>query len=137
MRVILDTNILLSALMVRGNPPQLLYQSWRAGRFELVLCERQLEEINLVSRRPFFRNRLHPAQVGRMVNDLRRLGRMTEPRLPVVRSPDPNDDFLLALADAGDADFLVTGDKSDLLSLARHGSARIVTARWLLEHLPS
>lgn len=70
-----------------------------------------------------------------MVNDLRRLGHMIETRVPVVRSPDPNDDFLLALADASEADFLVTGDKSDLLSLTRHGDARIVTARWLLEHI--
>jgi len=134
-RVILDTNILLSALMVRGNPPQLLYRYWRAGRFELILCERQLEEINLVSRRLFFGNRLQPARVGRMVNDLRPLGCMTEPRVPVVRSPDPNDDFLLALADAGEVDFLVTGDKSDLLSLAQHGKTRIVAACWLLDHL--
>jgi predicted nucleic acid-binding protein len=42
----------------------------------------------------------------------------------VRRSPDPADNFLLALAEAGNADYLVTGDKSGLLALASHKSAR-------------
>ena len=45
------------------------------------------------------------------------------------RSPDAGQDFLLALAEAGKADYLVTGDKSGLLSLASHKSTRIITAR--------
>ena len=49
------------------------------------------------------------------------------PRLK--RSPDPGDNYLLALAEASKADYLVTGDKSGLLVLARHKSARIITAR--------
>ena len=49
--------------------------------------------------------------------------------LPYVRrSPDPRDDFLLGLCEAGRADWLVTGDKADLLALKRHRSTRIVTA---------
>jgi predicted nucleic acid-binding protein len=47
----------------------------------------------------------------------------------VKRSPDPGDNYLLALAEAGEADYLVTGDKCDLLTLARHKSAQIITAR--------
>jgi predicted nucleic acid-binding protein len=47
----------------------------------------------------------------------------------VKRSPDPDDNFLLALAEAGNADYLVTGDKSGLPSLASHKSTRIITAR--------
>lgn len=50
--------------------------------------------------------------------------------LPVVaRSVDPFDNFMLALAEAGEADFLVTGDKAGLLDLKSHGRTRIVTAR--------
>lgn len=47
----------------------------------------------------------------------------------VRRSSDPNDDFLLALCEAGNADYLVTGDKSGLLSLKRHRATKIVSAR--------
>lgn len=44
------------------------------------------------------------------------------------RSPDPNDDFLLAMSEVGKADYLVTGDKSGLLSLHRHKATRIISA---------
>ena len=47
----------------------------------------------------------------------------------VQRSPDPTDHSLLALSEAGRADYLVTGDKSRLLSLERHEGTRIVSAR--------
>jgi uncharacterized protein len=50
--------------------------------------------------------------------------------LPLVeRSPDPYDNYLLALAEAGNADYLVTGDKTGLLALGDHHGTRIVTAR--------
>jgi predicted nucleic acid-binding protein len=46
----------------------------------------------------------------------------------VKRSPDPNDDFLQAMSEAGNTDYLVTGDKSGLLSLHHHNATRIITA---------
>ncbi|HME11001.1 MAG TPA: hypothetical protein VKG25_28360 [Bryobacteraceae bacterium] len=46
----------------------------------------------------------------------------------VKRSPDPTGDFLLALSEAGKADYLVTGDQSGLLVLHRHKATRIVSA---------
>ena len=53
----------------------------------------------------------------------------------MTRSPDPDDDFLLATAQAARAGYLVTGDKSGLLSLKKHGTTRILTARALLKLL--
>lgn len=135
MRVVLDTNILLSALISRGTPPDRLYEAWKEGRFELATCERQLEEVNRVSRRPFFRERIRASEAGRMVNDIRRLARLCDPLPAVVRSPDPDDDWLLAVAEKAGAEFLATGDKSDLLALGRHGATRIVTARHLIDIL--
>lgn len=135
MRVVLDTNILISALMVRGTPPDRLYEHWRQGRFGLASCERQLEEFRRVSRRPFFKTRLRQSEVGRMVNDIRRLAMMCDPLPAVAVSPDPDDDVLLAVAQVACAEFLVTGDKNDLLKLERSGGTRIVTARYLAERL--
>lgn len=135
MRVVLDTNILLSALMVRGTPPDRLYEEWRHGRFELVAAERQIEELRQVARRPFFLARLKASEIGRMINDIRRLAMMVD-SLPTVRgSPDPDDDYLLALCQASGADYLVTGDKSHLLALERHEGTRIVSAKTLAELL--
>ncbi len=135
MRIVLDTNILLSALLTRGTPPDQLYEEWRHGRFDLASAEQQLEELNRVSRRPFFLTRLKPSEVGRMVNDIRRLALMCDPLPSVTLSPDPNDDFLLAISQVAKADYLVTGDKNDWLALKTHGSTRITTARELLQLL--
>lgn len=135
MRVVLDTNILLSALMVRGTPPDKIYRAWRDGQFRLASCERQLEELNRVSRRPFFKDRLKPAEVGRMVNAIRHLAISCDPLPHIELSPDPDDDWLLAVAQVAMADYLVTGDKSDLLALRQHYVTRIITARGFLEQI--
>jgi len=72
-----------------------------------------------------------------MVNDLRRLATVVD-TLPVVDvSPDPYDNFLLAMAEVGRADLLVSGDRRDLLSLTNHQTTRIVTACSAIELLGS
>jgi putative PIN family toxin of toxin-antitoxin system len=127
MRLIFDTNILVAALITRGTPPDKLYEAWRDGRFTLLTSELQIEEIRRVTRREGIRFRIHQAEAGRLVNDLRRLATLIE-NLPTLDvSPDPYDNFLLAMAQAGQADLLVTGDKRDLLSLSRHQGMRILT----------
>jgi putative PIN family toxin of toxin-antitoxin system len=133
LRVVLDTNVLIAALLTRGNPPDKLYEAWRDGRFQLASCERQLEEIKRVSRRPFFKERFAPSVAGRMVNDIRALALMCDPLPDVTASSDPEDDFLLATAVAASADYLVTGDKSGLLALRRHATTTILTPRALLK----
>jgi len=89
MRVVLDTNILVSALLVQRGYPAIAA-------------------------------RIKPYQAGRLVNALKELAEIIGPLPHVERSPDPAGDFLLALSEAGNADYLVTGYKSGLLSLARH-----------------
>jgi hypothetical protein len=63
------------------------------------------------------------------VNQLKKLAEEIGPLQVVKRSPDPADDFLLALSETGKADYLVTGDKSGLLVLAHHRATRIISAR--------
>lgn len=137
MRLILDTNILIAALITRGTPPDQMYKAWRDGQFTLITSELQIEEIRRVTRRDGIRFRIHPAEAGRLVNDLRRLAATIE-NLPTIDiSPDPYDNFLLAMAQAGQADVLVTGDKRDLLALTRHQRTHILTAREALVFLKS
>jgi uncharacterized protein len=66
---------------------------------------------------------------ARLVNRLARSREKVEQITQIVRSPDPFDDFLLGIAETGNADWLVTGDKAGLLALERHGTTQIVTAR--------
>ena len=136
MRVVLDTNILISALINPHGTPASLLDAWRQGRFELITSKEQLLELGAVARRPQLRHYITPARAGRFINDLRLLARVVN-RLPLVdRSADPGDNFLLAMAQEGRADFLVTGDKRDVLALATHGDTRIVSAREMLKWLP-
>lgn len=135
MRLVVDTNILVSALLAQQSVPAQLVAHWRKGQFTLLCCEEQIEELRRVTRYPKIHERLPQALAGRLVNELRGLTEMigSLPELDV--SPDPWDNYLLALAEAGEAQFLVTGDRADLLSLARHGQTQIVTARQMLEQL--
>jgi hypothetical protein len=75
------------------------------------------------------RDLVRPAEAGRLVNLVRHLAIMADPLPKMNASPDPWDNFLLAAALAGRADYLVTGDKAGLLALGRIGQARIVTVR--------
>jgi uncharacterized protein len=135
MRVIVDTNILLSALINPHGLPAQLVDAWRGARFELITSRDQLLELGEVARRPQLRKYIVPARVGRFINDLRALAKAMS-RLPKVDiSRDPGDNFLLAMAEASGADYLVTGDKRDVLVLKTHERTRIVTARQLLDVL--
>ena len=101
----------------------------------LITSIEQIEELAAVTRHPRVRPLITPSMAGRLINDLRQAALLLE-RLPTVdRSPDPGDNYLLAMAELSDADYLVTGDKRHLLSLRQHGRARIVTVRRLLELL--
>ena len=128
MRVILDTNILISGLISPSGKPAKLIDAWLDGRFTLVSHASQLDEFRAVSRRERIRPLLRASEAGRLVNRVAALADMPTNLPPVERSPDPHDDFLLALCEAGAADRLVTGDKADLVVLKFHASAQIVTA---------
>jgi hypothetical protein len=127
MRVVLDTNILFSALISPKGAPDTIYRAWRSARFEIVTSQAQLDEIRRASRYPKLQAILQPAKVGAMINNLQRatvLGRLTIE----IEASDPDDSFLLAMALAGNADYLVTGDRrAGLLQRGHIERTRIVT----------
>lgn len=127
MRVVLDTNILFSALISPHGKPDVIYRAWRSARFEIVTSQLQLDETRRASRYPKFRDILQPAKVGAMVNNLQRAVVLEE--LPVkVEADDPDDAFLLAMALVGTADYLITGDRrAGLLQRRCVERTRIVT----------
>jgi putative PIN family toxin of toxin-antitoxin system len=134
-RVILDTNILLSGIISSKGTPAKLIESWLDRRFTLISHTIQLDELREVSRRPAIRALIRPADAGRLVNQIRLVAEIPSDLPSVERSPDPRDDFLLALCEVGKADWLITGDKDDLLALGRHGPTHIASASRLAEEL--
>ncbi len=127
MRVVLDTNVLLSALISRDSAPARIYQAWQNGDFDLITATIQLEELRRASRYPKLRAVLEPHHVGRMINHLHR-ATIFDHVPSLYEADDPNDSWLLSLADVAHADFLVTGDKkAGILGRGSVGRAQIVT----------
>ena len=130
MRVVLDTNVLLGALISPYGPPEAIYRAWRLDRFELVTSIVQLDEIRRVSRYPKLRPILPAHRVGTMVNNMQRANVLGA--LPALTEgfqvADQDDAYLLAMALASEADYLVTGDRrAGLLQMQSAGRTRILT----------
>lgn len=129
MRVVLDTNILISALIAPSGPPAAIYQAWVEKKFTLCTCPEQLVELRATLQKPKVAGLIRPHDAGRLVNQLKRLAVLVN-RLPnLTRSPDPLDDYPLPLSQAAQADYLVSGDQHGRLAFRRHGSTRILSAR--------
>jgi putative PIN family toxin of toxin-antitoxin system len=135
MRVVLDTHVLVAALISPHHPPDRVFQAWLAGVFTLVTSREQLDEFRRVTRYPRLRPLIEPTAAGTMLTTLAAVAIVLE-KLPAVdRSRDPGDNFVLAMAEAGEADYLVTGDRNDLLALKRHHRTYIVRVREFLKAL--
>ena len=116
MRVVLDTNVLLSSTWAKAGQLLLIREAWQAGHFSVLVSEPLLKEVESVMAYPKLAKLLTEE---RRAGLLHRLERLTEPvvcREPYPKSPDPADDFLLAMLRDGEADLLVTGDRA-LLAL--------------------
>lgn len=127
MLVVVDTNVLLSALH-SGGPPADILDAWQARRFDLVTSREQIEEFKRAAGYAKLRDLLPRRAVGRVVNQLRKAEILLERLRRAGDSPDPGDDYLLAMAAAAGAQYLVTGDKA-LLRLKRIAATRIVSPR--------
>jgi len=116
-RVVLDPNILISALLSPGGRPAQVVQHWLQGEFELIVSGELQAELERALGYPKLRGRIPPDDAARVVDLLRQTAvHGSDPPEPPVRSPDPGDDYLLALAESQSA-LLVSGDKH-LLGLA-------------------
>jgi len=134
MRLILDTNILLSALLSPLGAPAKLLDAWERKVFTLAACEELIAELRDVAGRPFFRARLRASAAELLAAGLRDFSFFCRDLPSGSIAPDPKDSYLLALAEASEAEFLVTGDK-ELLSLKQHKSTRIITPAAMIELL--
>ena len=128
-RIVLDTGIFISALITRGTPPDRLYQSWRKRHFTLITSVEQLEEIERVLSYKKLERFINPVEAQILLHGLRRRALVACDLPTVDLSPDADDNKIIATALAGNADYLVSGDKANLLCLGTANGMPIVTAR--------
>ena len=129
MRVVLDTNILVRALITKGTPPDRLYQAWLRGEIELVTSTVQMAEMADVVARPRLQKFLDADEAAAIVENIGARALVLDDPPMVNLSPDPKDNPILAAAIAGKADLIVSGDKKHMLALGNVGGIPVVTAR--------
>lgn len=129
MKVVLDTNVIVSGLTRNGNESVVLGMA-RDGLFEWFVSPFILDEATGVLPRKF---NWHPQRVAEALADLRRIATVIDPTpsADAVRGGHADNRILDCAAEAG-ADFLVTGDARHLLPLGEHQGTRIVNAAGFL-----
>jgi putative PIN family toxin of toxin-antitoxin system len=112
MKIVLDTNVLVSGLLCsQGNPARIVALAL-AGAFQVCHDQRLLDEYAEVLARPRFR--LDPQQVREVLTKLEIDGLAVDAsKQSLAGLPDPDDEPFLAVALAASADFLVTGNLAD------------------------
>lgn len=119
LRVVLDPGVLVSAVLSAGGAPAQIVDRWRDGEFDLIVSEKLLDELLDVLMRPQFQPFVDESDAQDFIRALRGEALIvTDPEDPPAVTPDPDDDYLIALAEAGRADALVSGD-SHLVELDR------------------
>ena len=130
MRIVLDTNVVLSALLWRGTPYRLLDAIRSRAEARLFTSPALLDELADVMTRPSATKRL--AIIGRtaraVLADYVEAVEVVEPeQVPRVVPDDADDDQVIAAAIAAGANLIVSGD-ADLLSMESHQGIPIITA---------
>lgn len=135
-RVVLDTNVFVSALISPQRYPAAILKALRSGLFTLLASPPVNEEIIEVLNRPRIRDRYG---LGERIFDVSFiLWKVAElvVHLPEVQvCSDPDDDKFRATAVGGKADFLVTGNVGDLLHLREYKGVAIVSPREFISRL--
>ena len=136
MRVVLDTNVIVSATLIRGGNEDRILRAWHRGAFELVLSPPILKEIaRALSYEKLRRARwMTDAEVADLLQAMARASVLVPGAVTARASRDPEDDKFLAAAAEGGARFDVTGDR-DLLDIGIYRGVRVVRPTRFLDTL--
>jgi putative PIN family toxin of toxin-antitoxin system len=131
MRVVFDTNVLISALITTGKPKE-LFRMAAEGQIQLVLSKGILEEFTEVSNDLRIRKYANQEDIVAFLRVIDRVAKITKvkSRFKVINE-DSDDDVVLRTAFDGKADYIVSGDRH-LLSLVTFRGIRILTVNEML-----
>ncbi len=132
----LDPGVLIAALISGKGAPRSLLWLWLEGSFELIACPALLAELERVLLRLKFRPYVTAHEVRAYIALLSRLTSLEpDPEVTAGLTPDPGDDYLVALARAAEAHFLVSGDPH--LTELKQAKPPVLTPRGFLRRLGS
>ncbi len=135
MRVVVDTNVLVSGILSPHGPPGRILAAILAERVAVLYDDRIVDEYRAVLLRPVFG--FHQADVDTLVDFIERAGEYVSATPVSVDLPDRSDLPFLEVAMAGNADALVTGNSKHFRPrLGRHGVS-IVSPREFVRHVPA
>ena len=135
MRVVIDTNVLISAVIKPQNRLGMVIVRLRKGDYVLLYSEELLDELTEVMARPKLRKYcLNPETAGAVIDSILAKGEKVKLMTVFDICRDPDDNLLLALAVDGDADYIVSGDQ-DLLDLMKVQVIPIITPAKFLDTL--
>ena len=136
MRLLVDSNVIVSGLLRSNSSSGQLMQLWLERRCEWLTCDQQIEELNRVIAEPYIMSRVEgsfgSAYAFMRMLHLKTTHVLVEPPYEAV-CRDPDDDYLIALLSRHPIDFLISGDKN-LLAL-KPLYPKILTPRVLIDRL--
>jgi putative PIN family toxin of toxin-antitoxin system len=118
LRAVLDPNVLISAALSHRGAPGRVFRLWLEGAFDLVVSPMLLDDLGRALDYPKLKSRITAAEAIELREVLMRGGNTVDDsdEAPTIASPDPDDNYLIALASTSRS-LLVSGDK-DLLGLS-------------------
>ena len=133
MRVVLDTNVLVSAIFFSG-PPSRILSAWLEDKFDLVVSAEILGEYRRTAGR--FAGRFPDVDLGGVLDRIARHALLVVPvRLPDDACADRDDVKFLECAAAAGAQYVVTGDRALLRASGYDGIEVVTPRRFLEQHL--
>lgn len=129
MRATIDTNVVVSASLTPNGPPAQVIRAWRQDVFEWVCSPILLEEYRRVLRRPGILRHMiwTPQEVDEFFADFATRALILETAQSLDAVPrDPDDNRVLEAAIAGEADYIVSGDR-DITALNAYAGIPIVS----------
>jgi len=127
--IVLDTNVLISALLTPRGNEALVLRLALAGGFHVCISPELLAEYEEVLKRPRFAFQL--STIDHLLTELRSSTKLVHPKITVSASPDEPDNRFLECAQTAKAMYLVTGNKRHFPKIWKE--TKIVSARELLE----
>ena len=129
MKVVLDTNVIIAPFLSPKGVPALIRKAWEDGAFDVVVSETLLAEYTKVLNYEDIaaKHQMDQAKIKGVIEGFKKYATLVSPpKTPEVVKEDPDDDELFAVAEAGEASYIVTKNKH-VLNVGEYKGIQVLT----------